>query len=269
MGHKAVSMRNDDELGAATLVRRVSWVAAAGLWLFLVVAMASFNTADWPSHAVAVHNDPPGNLCGPVGALIAWWSYAVIGVGVWVILAGIAGYLVLTAGARTVGHPFVRAAGLLLMALAVSGFHGLFAARFEAIGGILPGTPGGLLAFAAVNELTARFSDVGTLLLLTAALAVGAVVAVDQLVMAIPAALLATLRPIGRLRRALALRPEKPRRAARPVAVAYSESDEEEEADAELAGFAAEFGIPIEIFSIVKIHKEGPQDTFKPAETVH
>ena len=48
--------------------------------------------------------------------------------------------------------------------------------------------------------------------------------------------------------------------------------DSEEEADAELAGFAAEFGIPIEIFSIVKIHKtdlEGPQDTFKPAETIH
>jgi hypothetical protein len=45
--------------------------------------------------------------------------------------------------------------------------------------------------------------------------------------------------------------------------------DSEEEANTELAGFAAEFGIPIEIFSIVKIHKEGPQDTFKPAETVH
>ena len=229
MGHQAVSVRQDDELPAATLVRRVSWVAAAGLLLFLVVAMASFNTADWPSHAVAVHNDPPRNLCGPVGALLAWWSYAVIGVGAWVVLAGIAGYLVLTAGPRTVGHPFVRAAGLLLMALAVSGFHGLFAARFEAIGGILPGTPGGLLAFAAVNELTARFSDVGTLLLLTAGLAVGAVVAVDRLVMAIPAALAATLRPLGRLRQALALRPDKPR----PVAVAQTEHDEDKEAQYE------------------------------------
>ena len=192
MGHKAVSVREDDDMATATLVRRVSWVVGAGLWAFLVVGMASFDTADWPSHAVAVHNDPPHNLCGPVGALIAWWSYAIIGIGTWVILAGIAGYLVLTAGARTVGHPFVRMAGLLLMALAVSGFHGLFAARFEAIGGILPGTPGGLLAFAAVNELTARFSDVGTLLLLTAGLAVGAVVAVDRLVMAIPAAKTAT-----------------------------------------------------------------------------
>ena len=231
MGREAVSVRKDDELATAALVRRVSWVAAAGLWLFLTVAMASFDTADWPSRAVAVHNDPPSNLCGPVGALLAWWSYAVIGVGAWVILAGIAGYLVLRAGARAVGHPFVRAAGLLLMALAVSGFHGLFAARFEAIGGILPGTPGGLLAFAAVNELTARFSDVGTLLLLTAALAVGAVVAVDRLVMAIPATLAAALRPLGRLRQALVLRPEKSTRAARLVA--QTDHNELEEDDAE------------------------------------
>ncbi len=233
MGRKAVRVREIEEVPTATLVRRVSWVAAAGLWLFVVLALASFSTADWPSRAVAVYNDPPQNLCGPVGALIAWWSYAVVGVGVWVILVGIAGYLVLTAGARRVGHPIVRAAGLLLMAMAVSGFHGLFAARFEAIGGILPGTPGGLLAFAAVNELTGRFSDVGTLLLLTAGLAVGAVVAVDRLVMAIPAAFAAMLRPVGRLRQALAQRPEKPRRAAKAVAIAESEYDEEAEAEAE------------------------------------
>ena len=44
MGHKAVRVRNDDELGTAVLLRRVTWVAAAGLWLFLVVAMASFDT---------------------------------------------------------------------------------------------------------------------------------------------------------------------------------------------------------------------------------
>ena len=48
--------------------------------------------------------------------------------------------------------------------------------------------------------------------------------------------------------------------------------DSEEEADAELAGFAAEFGIPVEIFSIVKIHKEGKAEevnSFAAKETVH
>ena len=38
----------------AMLARRVGWVALAGLWLFLVVALGSFDSADWPSHAVAV-----------------------------------------------------------------------------------------------------------------------------------------------------------------------------------------------------------------------
>jgi len=45
--------------------------------------------------------------------------------------------------------------------------------------------------------------------------------------------------------------------------------DSEEEANAELAEFAMQFGIPIDIFTVVKIHKDDPQDTFKPAVTFH
>ena len=234
MGRKAIRVRNDEELTTATLIRRVSWVAAAGLWLFLVTALASFALADWPSYAVAVQNDPPRNLCGPVGALIAWWSYSVVGVGAWVILAGAAGYLGLTAAGRRVGHPVVRAAGLLIMALAVSSFHGLLAARFESVSAVVPAAPGGLLAFAVVTELTGRFSNVGTLLLVTAGFAVGAVVAVDRLVLAIPevlAALVAAIvRPARSVRRMLALRPETRRRPARTAKVAY-EADEVEDED--------------------------------------
>ena len=89
MGRKAIRVRNDEELTTATLIRRVSWVAAAGLWLFLVTALASFALADWPSYAVAVQNDPPRHLFGPGGALIAGWSYAFVGVGAWVVLAGL------------------------------------------------------------------------------------------------------------------------------------------------------------------------------------
>ncbi len=237
MGRKAVRVRNDEELTTATLIRRVSWVAAAGLWLFLVVALASFATADWPSYAVAVHNEPPRNLCGPVGALIAWWSYSVVGVGAWVILAGVAGYLGLTAAARRVGHPVVRATGLLLMALAVSSFHGMLAARFEAVAALVPAAPGGLVAFAVVTELTGRFSDVGTLLLVTAGFTVGAVVAVDRLVLAIPeiaaTVVAAVVRPARRVHRMPAIRPDKQRRPIRTVELAH-EPDEAEDQEYEL-----------------------------------
>jgi len=48
--------------------------------------------------------------------------------------------------------------------------------------------------------------------------------------------------------------------------------DSEEEANVELAEFAEQFGIPIEIFSVVKIRKEGKAEevnSFTPKETVH
>ncbi len=226
MGSKAVGVRRNQELTTAMLVRRVLWVAAAGLWLFLVVAMASFSTADWPSNTVAVHNQPPTNLCGPFGAVVAWWTYAVVGVGAWVILAGFAGYLGVTAARRSVGHPLVRAVGVLLMALVVSGVHGLMASRFSSLSVAAPEAPGGLVSFAVVTELTGRFSNVGTLLLLAAGFAVGAVVAVDRLVLGLPKLIVVMGRPIGNLRRTLALRPE--RRSSRPVVV-DDEVDEQEE----------------------------------------
>ena len=49
--------------------------------------------------------------------------------------------------------------------------------------------------------------------------------------------------------------------------------DSEEEANAELIQFEAEYGIPIDTFVVVKIDKqeskEAPANTFKPATTVH
>lgn len=45
--------------------------------------------------------------------------------------------------------------------------------------------------------------------------------------------------------------------------------DSAEEANAELAMFEAEHRIPHETFVVVKIHKDEPQETFKPAATVH
>src|SRR5436190_536723 len=102
MAMKAVTTRasaksaGDQPLPHPSVARRVAWVVAAGAWLFLAVALLSFNSADAPSHVVAVHNHPAANLCGTVGALIAYWSYWVIGYGAWVMLAGALIYLSIT-----------------------------------------------------------------------------------------------------------------------------------------------------------------------------
>jgi len=230
MARKAAKARGGGDepvrprLAGSMLARRVGWVGLAGLWLFLVVALGSFDSADWPSHAVAVHNEPAANLCGKVGALIAYWGYQVIGSGSWVILLGVLGFLAVAVTGRRVSHPLVRAVGLALAALAISGFHGLLLPTT----GPLAGSHAGLLAAAIVGELGPRFSTVGTFLLLLGGLAIGAVVAVDRLVLTIPRLLLKALRAIRWMRRPrlgsirqLFARPE--------TALAAADAEDEEE----------------------------------------
>jgi len=194
------------------ITRRVAWVVAAGLWVFLVIALGSFDPADAPSHVVAVHNDPTNNLCGPVGAYVAYYAYHVIGLGSWVIAAGVAAYLLATAIGRRVGHPFLRAAGLLLIALALSCLHGLL---LPAVGP-LAGARAGLLAAWFDHELVLRFSSVGSFLILLAALVIGAIVAVDRLVFAAVGGTIRALRAVRHWRpsfasfAALLTRPKPP-----------------------------------------------------------
>lgn len=194
MARKARKSSGGDGLPAATLTRRAGWVAAAGVWVFLVAALASFDSADAPSHVVAVQNDPIANWCGRAGAAIAYWSYHVLGIGSWVMLVGAGGYLGVTVTGRVVSHPLVRGIGLLIVAIAVAGLHGLL---LEIVGpgpgadaGLfakllmtpLAGAHAGLIANSMMVEMIPRFNKLGSLLLLTGAFGIGSIVAVDRLV---------------------------------------------------------------------------------------
>jgi len=75
------------------------------------------------------------------------------------------------------------------MFLAISGFQYLF---FKSSGSF-PEGGGGLLAAAGVNALSARFATLGTALILLLIFGIGAVVAVDKLIVMIPLAILRTL----------------------------------------------------------------------------
>ncbi len=194
MSTKGVRARNKkkaelETLPPASIARRIGWVLCLGLWGFMVVALASFDSADAPSHAVAVHNQPAANLCGAVGAFIAYHAYHVIGIGMWVLIAFAAGALVVTVTGRAITHPLVRTVGVVFIALTISAMHQLLLPN----AGPLPGARAGLIAFVVDLELASRFSTIGTLMILIASLAVGAIVAVDRLVLALPRAVLAAL----------------------------------------------------------------------------
>ncbi len=161
---------------------RILWVTMGAVLIFLVVSLATFDSADAPSYVVAVHNQPAANLCGAFGAIVAYWAYTVIGAGSWILLAGIAGLLGVTVTGRMVTHPIVRGVGVVFMAIAVSCLHRLIFPH----SGPLAGAHAGIFAEAIVIEMVPRFSFFGSLLLLLMSFCIGAVVAVDRLALAIP-----------------------------------------------------------------------------------
>ena len=163
------------------MIHRLIWVVATAIWLLVVLSLASFNSADWPSHAVAVHNEPPANLCGAFGAALSYWSYHVIGIGVWLFVVAWALALAVAVAGRTIDQPGLRLIGIGIVATGISSLHALFAPTT----GPLPGAHAGLLASTIIAELTPRFATVGTFLLLLTSILVGAVVAADTIVMSI------------------------------------------------------------------------------------
>ncbi|MDX2114996.1 MAG: DNA translocase FtsK [Planctomycetota bacterium] len=198
--------------------RRILWFVGLAAWAALTASLLTFDPADPPGHAVAPLNTATGlsNWMGPVGAFISYHTILMIGSGVWiaVICGGL--YLAAVAFRGTVTHVAVRAIGVLLVALAFSGFHALFVPGVSR----LPEGGGGLVAIYGVHELSSRFGALGAALWLVLMGIVGLTVAFDDWFSAAsrsamrPVEALAALAPrvralIGKLRRSA------PRRAPR------------------------------------------------------
>ena len=218
MGTSAISTRRGrsnrpSSLTTADVSSRIIWISSAAFALFLAVALLSFNAADPPSHIVAVHNSPVSNLCGIVGAWIAFWTYHVLGFGVWVMLFSIGTWVTLVFRGREVEHPAVRALGVLIMALAVACFHQLL---FPAVGS-LAGAKAGLIAKTLVGQLTLHFSSFGAFIIIFAAFSIGLVVAAERIAFAIPHLIVSLFKGSLSLRpgniRALSLATLKPKRS--------------------------------------------------------
>ena len=187
MATSAVSPRRGREkrpsaLSSADLSSRILWISSVAIAVFVAVSLLSFNVADPPSHVVANYNDPVANWCGPVGAAIAYWSYHTIGFGIWVILLGVGSWVTLVFRGREISHTAVRGLGVVILALAVSCFHELLIPNV----GSLAGAKAGLIAKTIVTQLTVQFSGFGAFLVVTAAFAVGLVVAAEKIAFAIP-----------------------------------------------------------------------------------
>ncbi|MCH2135336.1 MAG: DNA translocase FtsK 4TM domain-containing protein [Phycisphaerales bacterium] len=206
----------------------------AGAWIFAAISMVSFNWADWPSHAVAVHNTPTANLGGAMGALLAYWSYHLVGLGAWIVLIALGAWLVLEFMGRSPGHCTLRMVGLLLAAVSFSTLHALVLPTSL---GMAP-SPGGIVGHAIAGALVPAMGMLGSVMVVLALLLAGLTVAADELMLALPGALwrgakataARTPRPKRGLLKRLSLRPEHaPRTPRKPLDVVEVDDEVEPE----------------------------------------
>ncbi|MCH2137310.1 MAG: DNA translocase FtsK 4TM domain-containing protein, partial [Phycisphaerales bacterium] len=203
-------------------------------WFFAALALSTFDGADWPSHAVAIHSAEVANYGGAVGALLAYWLYHLVGLSSWILLVGLGAWLGLELFERGPSHPTLRMVGVLLAMAAFSTMHALILP--ESLG--LAGAPGGLIGHTFAGLLAPALGTFGATVIALATFLAGLVVAADELMLALPGQLWrgakrlaeGSPRPNGQLLRRLTTRPERAARAA-VLKPAVEEDLEQDEAD--------------------------------------
>jgi S-DNA-T family DNA segregation ATPase FtsK/SpoIIIE len=173
----------DQDLNRNDRLRNVLTFLAVSGWIFLLLALGSFHATDWPSHAIDPH-PPIRNLCGMVGAFVAYYLYLFIGQGVFPILFFTGVCVVLQVFRNTVGDLWMRCIGLLLLSVAFA----------SAVNHFKPGSydgfpegQGGIIGISAAHFLQRYFSTAGTRLILATTMLVGLLLAADDLVLRTPA----------------------------------------------------------------------------------
>jgi S-DNA-T family DNA segregation ATPase FtsK/SpoIIIE len=144
-------------------------------WLCIL----SFNTADPPSTSVWPANNPPANLCGPTGAVIAYYLFWYLGVGAYALMA--LGTIVVLAWARgfLLSDLWFRLVGMLMVCTVVSGWGTLLLAASDHW--LLSG-PGGVLGLVAAQTGAKFFKLAGTHVIFACAFVVGMLLAGDEFV---------------------------------------------------------------------------------------
>ncbi len=167
--------RFDPALHRELMWMRIGWVAAFLGWIFIAIALITFNSSDWPTRNAVPENIPAANMCGIAGAAVAWALYSVFGGGMWIVMALGATWLMLTAMGRQITHLPVRVLGGLLLAAVVACFQALVLPHT----GPVPNLPGGMIGTVGTHEMLARFNTFGTLIWLLLGLVIAATVTLD------------------------------------------------------------------------------------------
>lgn len=171
----AGASRTDERQAALRFcVAALGWLACLFAW----AAVLSFDVADAPSTTVWPNPDPPHNLCGQVGAGLAYHAFTYFGLAVYPLLALLHVAVIAWSKGVPMNDPWLRFLGLALVATSVSAAAAMFVPATDRY--LITG-PGGVLGTATARFLLLHLQSFGTLLLLGLSLIVGLVLAADSL----------------------------------------------------------------------------------------
>jgi len=196
---KRPQARSEPDAESWAVYARVGWLLGAGLWLLVATALVTYHPQDPPSHVYGQVNEPVANWIGTAGARLSHELYLLLGPGVWVVMVGLAVLLAVKVIGGRLSQLLLRAIGVALVAVAGSALWGVAA---KTVGGAEPAVSaasGGLLAVYINDHLLPRFAVVGTVMIEGLVALIGALLAADQLVLAVPRAIGRGLVALGTL----------------------------------------------------------------------
>ncbi|MFA6186557.1 MAG: DNA translocase FtsK 4TM domain-containing protein [Phycisphaerae bacterium] len=163
--------------------KNLSRIALLVFGLAIIVVLffscVSFNAGDFPSQYVWPNNEPVANWCGNVGAFAGYYLMYYVGPGVFVLLAALAVAVVWRLCGKEIDQLILRLAGIILTTAAVSS---VFYMLWPYPQGALPVGSGGVLGSGITLFLKANFSLLGSVVIVTSSLIVGAILLADTLV---------------------------------------------------------------------------------------
>ena len=181
--------------------------------VFFALSLLSYDPADPPSSFNWPPNSSVRNLCGTVGATVAFGTIAGIGAGVFVLFAGLVVLDVLLFLRRSASDKMLRLVGWLLI---LSGTSAVADKLFPTVGPSTPVGSGGYWGAFLIHLLEAYFSAAGTWLILVAMFVVGLLLTVDYVLLRAARLSLCLLRSVvSRPWRLLVAKPKR-RSASHP-----------------------------------------------------
>src|SRR5262245_10631146 len=167
--------------GSFSLAKRLAFLVLLAAWALVLAGLVGYSPGAPPGHIVYPPNDPVLNWCGPFGAHVAYTLFKIAGFGAWILVSFLGLGLLSAAAGATPRHSLLRLIGLALITSAVACTQALLLPGT----GPMPDMPGGVIGTVGAAELAVRLGRLGAMIVISMGGFIGALVAMDEWIVAI------------------------------------------------------------------------------------